>query len=100
MSRKEVGRWLVSIKDSFDISIQRVEGYTKERGGRLITATRNKRTQTSTEQKKKNKKKREGKNRKIKTVWTFQATNKWNLTGENLEMAKKRQPLRGKLNLF
>ena len=40
-SRKEGGRGLVSIEDSVDTSIQRLEDYIQKRGGRLITATRN-----------------------------------------------------------
>ena len=41
MSRKEGGRGLVSIKDSVDVSIQRLKDYIERRGGRLITTTRN-----------------------------------------------------------
>ena len=40
VSRKEEGRGLVSIKDSVDASIQRLEDYV-EKHGVLITATRN-----------------------------------------------------------
>ena len=41
LSRKEGGRWIASIQDSVDASIQRLENYTEMHGGRLITATRN-----------------------------------------------------------
>ena len=34
------------------------------------------------------------------TVWIFRATNKRNLTPENLDMDKKRETLREKLSLF
>ena len=48
MPRKEGGRGLTSIEDSVDASIQRLEGYIQKRGGRLITATRNKTDNTMT----------------------------------------------------
>ena len=38
---KEGGRGLASIRDIVDASIQQLENYTKKRGGRLNTATRN-----------------------------------------------------------
>ena len=41
VSRKGGGRGLTSIEDSVDASIQRLEDYIQNRGGRLITATRN-----------------------------------------------------------
>ena len=57
---REGGRGLASIEDSFDVSIQRFEDYIGKRGGRLITATRNKtdntrinRTEITWKQKKK-----------------------------------------------
>ena len=34
------------------------------------------------------------------TVWIFQATDKRNITQENLDMAKKRETIKEKLNLF
>ena len=39
--RKEGGRGLASIQDSFDALIQRLEEYKEKHGGRLIIATRN-----------------------------------------------------------
>ena len=39
--KKEGGRGFASIQDSVDASIQRLENYTENRGGRLIIATRN-----------------------------------------------------------
>ena len=39
--RKEGGRGFSSIQDSVDVSLHRLEDYIQERGGRLITATRN-----------------------------------------------------------
>ena len=41
VSRKEGGRGLVSIEDSVDASIQRLEGYIQKHDGGLITAIRN-----------------------------------------------------------
>ena len=41
VSRKEGGRGLVSIKNSVDVSIQRLEDYREKHEGGLITATRN-----------------------------------------------------------
>ena len=41
VSRKEGRRGLVSIKDSVDVSMQRLEDYIQKRGGRLIPATKN-----------------------------------------------------------
>ena len=41
VSRKEGGRGLVSIEDSVDVSIHRLEDYIEKHEGRLITATRN-----------------------------------------------------------
>ena len=41
VSRKEGGRWLASIEDSVDASIQRLKDYIQKKGG-LITAIRNK----------------------------------------------------------
>ena len=41
VSRKEGGRWLASIEDSVDASIQPHEDYIKKHEGGLITATRN-----------------------------------------------------------
>ena len=40
VSRKEGGRGLISIEDSMDASIQRVEDYIKKSKERLITETR------------------------------------------------------------
>ena len=40
VSRREGERGLARIKDSLDVSIQRLEDYIEKRGGRLITATR------------------------------------------------------------
>ena len=39
--RKEGRRGFVSIENSVDASIQRLEEYIEKRGGRLITASRN-----------------------------------------------------------
>ena len=41
VSRKEGGRWLASIKDSVDASIQRLKDYIQKHEGGLITAIRN-----------------------------------------------------------
>ena len=41
VSRKEGGRGLVSIEDSVDVSIQRLEDYIQKHEGGLIIATRN-----------------------------------------------------------
>ena len=41
VSRKEGRRVLVSIKDSVDVSIQRLEDYIEKHEGGLITAIRN-----------------------------------------------------------
>ena len=40
VSRRERGRGLVSVKDSVDTSIQRLEDYIQKHGERLITTTR------------------------------------------------------------
>ena len=47
VSRKEGGRGLSSIQDSVDASVQRIEDYIKNCGGRLVTATRNNTDNTS-----------------------------------------------------
>ena len=39
--KKEEGRGLANIEDSVDASIQRLEDYIENSGGRLITATKN-----------------------------------------------------------
>ena len=41
VSRKEGGRWLASIEDSVDASIQRLEDYIQKHDGGLITTIRN-----------------------------------------------------------
>ena len=41
VSRTKGGRGFASTEDSVDASIQRLEGYIENPGGRLITATRN-----------------------------------------------------------
>ena len=41
VSRKDGRRWLASIEDSVDTSIQRLEDYIEKHEGRLITAIRN-----------------------------------------------------------
>ena len=41
VSRKEGGRGLASIEDSFDASIQRLEDYIEKHKGGLITTIRN-----------------------------------------------------------
>ena len=41
VTRKEERRGLISIWDNVDASIKRLEDYIENRGGRLITATRN-----------------------------------------------------------
>ena len=40
-SRKEGGRALINIEDSFDASIQRFDDYIEKRGRKMIAATRN-----------------------------------------------------------
>ena len=47
VSRKEGGKGLASIQDSVDALIQRLLYNIKMRGGRMITATRNKTDRTS-----------------------------------------------------
>ena len=47
MLGKEGGRWLPSIEDSVDASIQRLEDNIEKRGGRLITAIRSNTDDTS-----------------------------------------------------
>ena len=47
VSRKEGGKWLTSIQDSVDASIQWLEDNIKRRGGRQITAARNNTDNTS-----------------------------------------------------
>ena len=41
VSRKEAGRGHASIEDNIDASIQRLEDYIEQHGGKQITATRN-----------------------------------------------------------
>ena len=48
VSNREGGRRLVSIEDSMDTSIQRLEGYVQKHEGRQITATRNNTNNTRT----------------------------------------------------
>ena len=48
VSRREAGRELGGIKDSVDVSIQRIEDYIQKRGRRLIAATRNNTNNTRT----------------------------------------------------
>ena len=81
--RKEGGRWLKSIQDSIKTLIQGPEDYRKKWGEKLITTIRN---NTCSNRTKTTRKQKIG--RKT-TAWTFQATNKWHLTLENLDMAEK-----------
>ena len=46
--RKEGARWLASIEDSIDASIQRLNDYIEKHEGRLITATRSDTDHTKT----------------------------------------------------
>ena len=48
VSRKGGGRRLACIEDSVDASIQPLEYYIEQRGGRLITATKNNTDNTRT----------------------------------------------------
>ena len=84
VSTKEGGRGLTRIQDSVNALIQQLEDSIKNLRGKLITVNRSNITQSSTEQKYTESKKREKKT----TVWTFQATNKQNLTQENVDIAK------------
>ena len=81
---KKGGRGLTSIQDSVDASIQWLEGYIKKCRGRLITVTRNNTNNTNIHWTKMGRK---------TTVWTFQVTKKWNLTWEDVDIAKKEKPL-------
>ena len=89
VSRKEGGRGLISTQDSVDASRHRLEDYIKKRGGRLIAVTRNDTNNTNINRTKITRKQKIG--RKT-TAWTFQETNKRNLTQENLDIAKKGKP--------
>ena len=85
MSRKDGGKGLVNIEDSVDASMERLEDYVKRTEEGWLQQPENiQTTQASTEEN--NLKTKMG--RKT-TVWTFQATNKRNLTWENLDIAKK-----------
>ena len=82
---KKGGWGLASIEDSADTLIQTLEDYIRKRRGRQITATRNNTDKTNISGTKSNLKKM---GRKA-NVWIFLATNKQNLTRENLDMAMK-----------
>ena len=76
-------------KDNVDASLPWLEDYIRKRGGRLIIVNTNNTDKTCINSTKNNRKTKMG--RKT-TQWTFQTTNKWNLKGENLDMAKHRKP--------
>ena len=64
VDRKEVGRGLTSIEDSFDASIQRLRDYIEKYEGGLITAIRNESDNTMDN-------KSETKMGRKATLWTF-----------------------------
>ena len=97
VSRKEGRRGHPGIQDCVDASIQKLEKYIKKFTERLITATINNIPNTKHQSNENNQK---TKMRRKTNVWTFQATNQWNLTLKNLDMTKKEKTLREKLNLF
>ena len=78
-----------NIQDSVNESKQWLEDYVKKHGGILITTTRNNSDNTRINRRKNNQKTTMGRK---PNVWSFQATNKKNLTWENLDMAKKGRP--------
>ena len=94
VSRKEGGRRQASIEDSVDISMQWLEDYIEKRGGRLITATRNKTNDTRNENNQKTKVARKP------TLRTFYATNQRHLIRENVDVSKKRNLKREAISLL
>ena len=82
------GRGLISIEDSVDASIQRLEDYIEKCGGKLITATRKNIDNTRINRTKIPRKQKWGR----KNLWTFDATNNRHLTQENVDVAKKGKP--------
>ena len=86
---KEGERGLASIQDCVYALIQQLKDNIKKHGGRLITATRNNTENTCINRTKVTRNQNE---KKKTTVWTFQVTNKRNLTREELNMAKKGKP--------
>ena len=82
-----------TIENNVHASIQRLEEYIKKHGGRLITATRNNTDNTRT---KRTKIARKPKWEEKQLCGRF----KRSLTREILDLAKKRETLREKLNLF
>ena len=64
---QEGGKGLVSIEDSVDASIQRLEDYTEKREERLITATRNNTDDTKEQQNGNNQKTKMGRKTTLRT---------------------------------
>ena len=86
VSRKEGGRGLASIEDSVDASIQRLEDYIEKHERGLITTIRNDTDNTIDNRMTTTRKQKWEKT----TLWPLQTTNKYYLTPENLDLAKKR----------
>ena len=88
MSRTEGGSELINIEDGVDVSIQLPQDYIKVQ--RKTDYSNQKQYRQHKNQLNKNN--QTTKNGKKTTAWAFQATNKQNLTRENVDMAKKGKP--------
>ena len=86
VSRKE-GRRLACIEIASMLP-RKLKDYTEQSRGRLIRATRNDTDNTWIKRRKITRKQKS----EITNVWIFQATNKWNLTQDNLDMPQKGKP--------
>ena len=89
VKKGERGRGLISIEDSVDTSIRRLEDNIKNEQRKTDYSDQKQHKEHNDLE---NKNSKETKMQRKTTVWIFQATNKWNLTLENLDMAKKRKP--------
>ena len=89
VSRKEGGRRLASIEVSVDASIQPLKDYIKKAPRKTDNCDQKQYRQHKHQQNKNNQKTIMGRKTTIETI---QATDKRNLTRENMDMAKKEKP--------
>ena len=85
VSRKVVERGLASIEDSVDVSIQRLVDYTEKHEGGLITTIKNNIDNTV------DNRMTITRNQKWEEKQVYVRFNKQHITGENLDLVKKRK---------
>ena len=93
-------RWCILQPQPTGKSIRWLEDYIKKNKERLIKTTRNNTNNTNNTSNNRTIIHRKQKWEVKSIVWMFPATNKRNLTREDLDMAENGETLREKLNLF